>query len=628
MKKTHYIPIFIIAISCLSACMQKANTTTNLSPELVEAEAMMYEHPDSALQILQSMQTPAHSDKLQNATWALLLTQAKYKNYIQQPSDSLINIAYDYFMQQNDARKKATVLYYKAALCKEANKTEEAQEYYLKAIGEVEKTKDYQLAHLIYAELGDIYVFRFFYEYALQAFEKALHYAQLSKNESYIYSSYMYLARISAALSKQDNAIEYYEKTIQMSENAHDNDILTCAMNELAGIYTSMNDYQSALIYAQKALKIKESGNLGVIKEKPLETSFLVIGKIYYRMNIPDSAYYYLNKATSTTSIYTIRSAYYFLYKLSAKEKEYKKMAVYCDSLWKYQESIQKLEKNSDLTEMQEKYNQQKILNEKNRLKIEKDQTFRYALIVLTVLIIAIAILIFFYQRKLLRKERTIQKNEEELRSNTLKIQENEMTISRNQSRMEELAAQMEENKGMLEQLEELNKAKFGIQHQNEILKQENQVLQKNIDRYSSSLNEKSKELNRLEVLAEENQRLRDRETFLSNQLIKKTDLLNTLKTAPKYIDEVQWEEIKENVNHLFDNYTIRLVKQIPSLTESDLQICCLIKLHISNPDIATLLGISSNSVSKRKLRLKERIIQEIGTLGKNQTLDLWLWEF
>lgn len=628
MKKTHYIPICIIAISCLSACMQKANTTTKLLPELVQAEVIMYEHPDSALQMLQSMPTPAHSDKLQNATRALLLTQAKYKNYIRQSSDSLINIAYDYFMQQNDAQKKATVLYYKAALCKEANKTEEAQEYYLKAIGEVEKTKDYQLAHLIYAELGDIYVFRFFYEYALQAFEKALHYAQLSKNESYIYSSYSYLARTYTALSKQDKAIEYYQKAIQMSEKANDYNILTCAMNELAGVYIAMNDYQSALNYAQKALKIRETENIRLGQEYPLEQSFLVIGKIYYYTNNVDSAYYYLNKASLTSSIYTIRSAFYFLYKLSAKEKEYKKMADYCDSLWIYQEAMQKLEKSSELAEIQEKYNQQKILNEKNQLKIEKDRTFRYALIALTVLIIAIAILIFFYQRKLLRKERTIQRNEEELRSNTLKIQENEMTIGRNQSRMEELAAQMEENKGMLEQLEELNKAKFGIQQQNEILKQENQVLQKNIDCYSSSLNEKSKELNRLEVLAEENQRLRDRETFLSNQLIKKTDLLNTLKTAPKYIDEVQWEEIKESVNYLFDNYTNRLVKQIPSLTESDLQICCLIKLHISNPDIATLLGISSNSVSKRKLRLKERIIQEIGTLGKNQTLDLWLWEF
>lgn len=628
MKKTHYIPVCMIAISCLSACIQKANTTTNLSPELVQAEVMMYEHPDSALQMLESMQPPAHSDKLQNATWALLLTQAKYKNYIRQSSDSLINIAYDYFMHQNDAQKKATVLYYKAALCKEANQTEEAQEYYLKAIEEVEKTKDYQLAHLIYAELGDIYVFRFFYEYALEAFEKALHYAQLSENESYVYASYLYLARTNAALSKQDKAIEYYKETIQMSEKANDNDILTCAMNELAGIYTSMNDYPSALNYAQKALKIRETENIRLRQGYPLEQSFLVIGKIYYYINNADSAYYYLNKASLTSSIYTVRSAFYFLYKLSAKEKDYKNMANYCDSLLKYQKSIQGLEKNSELTEMQEKYNQQKILNEKNQLKIEKDRTMRYALIVLTVLIIAIAILIYFYQRKLIIKERTIQKNEEKLRSSALKIQENAMTISRNQSRIEELATQMEENKEVQEQLEEQQKATFEIHKQNEALKQENQILQKNIDSYSSSLSEKSKELNRLAILAEENQRLRDRESFLSNQLIKKTDILNTLKTAPKYIDEAQWEEIKENVNYLFDNYTVRLVKAIPTLTESDLQICCLIKQHISNPDIATLLGISSSSVSKRKLRLKERIIQEIGTLGKNQTLDLWLWEF
>jgi DNA-directed RNA polymerase specialized sigma24 family protein len=54
-----------------------------------------------------------------------------------------------------------------------------------------------------------------------------------------------------------------------------------------------------------------------------------------------------------------------------------------------------------------------------------------------------------------------------------------------------------------------------------------------------------------------------------------------------------------------------------------------LIKLHLAIPEIATLLGISSTSVSKRKLRLKERIVQELGEpLGENKTLDLWLWEY
>lgn len=51
-------------------------------------------------------------------------------------------------------------------------------------------------------------------------------------------------------------------------------------------------------------------------------------------------------------------------------------------------------------------------------------------------------------------------------------------------------------------------------------------------------------------------------------------------------------------------------------------------KLRFSNGDIANMLAISPTSVSKRKLRLKERIVQEIGSLGENQSLDLWLMEY
>ena len=95
----------------------------------------MYEHPDSALGVLQGMKVPASSDKLQNATWALLTVQAKYKNYKEELADStLSNIAYDYFMNQDNPQRKAMVLYYKGVLYEKADKKNEAQESYLKAI--------------------------------------------------------------------------------------------------------------------------------------------------------------------------------------------------------------------------------------------------------------------------------------------------------------------------------------------------------------------------------------------------------------------------------------------------------------------------------------------------------------
>ena len=201
-----------------------------------------------------------------------------------------------------------------------------------------------------------------------------------------------------------------------------------------------------------------------------------------------------------------------------------------------------------------------------------------------------IAILIYIYQRKLIRKEHIIQRHEEEIQLNTLKRQENERIISRNQSRMKELAEQMEANKDAQEQLEEQKNVLSEIKCQNEALQQENKMLQQHIDKYSSSLNEKSKELERLGLLGEENQRLHDRERFLCNQLIKKTDVLYRLKTKPQYMKDEQWEEVKETMNLLFDNYIVRLSTLVPSLTESDLQICCFIKLGIANPGIAACL--------------------------------------
>lgn len=93
MRKKRVINWMVILSILLTGCKQKKDTLQTLLPPLVKAEHIMYEYPDSALHILQEMQMPASSDKLQNATWALLLTQAKYKNYIEEVTDStLINI--------------------------------------------------------------------------------------------------------------------------------------------------------------------------------------------------------------------------------------------------------------------------------------------------------------------------------------------------------------------------------------------------------------------------------------------------------------------------------------------------------------------------------------------------------
>ena len=622
MKNIHFETIIAVSVIFLffAACSSKEHSSVSLA-ELIQAETVMYEYPDSALHILQNMKMPDAAQKLEHATWALLMTQAKYKMYIEQ-NDSLANIAYNYFMKQEDAQRKALVLYLKGEIFHDNRNIEEAQNSLLRATTYAEKTNDYQLCHLIYAELGCIYILRFYKEYAIEAFNKSYQYALQSQNCKYIIASLIYLGRTYGQLERFNQSIEYYQKAIEIAKEKHITRSVAIASNELAGIYIEIKDYKKALYYSKQAIN---SSNIGVSKGQ----INLVIGNIYREIGPIDSAYYYLNQVVGhKSSVNTVNAAYHALYELSKREKKYQEAIFYNDKFLNGFDSIFDSHKEQELAEMQEKYNQQKLINEKNQLKIEKDKNTRNALIILIVLICVIAILIYNYQHKLMRKERIIQKKEEGIRQSMMQISENEIVIKHNQSMMQELTTQIEANKDMQEQLEELNRTYAEIQQQNEALAHENHTLQRNIEQYSTSLNAQSEELKRLNELTEENQYLHDRERILSKQLIKSTKILNNLTTKPKYIDTMQWKDIEEATNSIFDNFTERLLKRFPALTEYEIHLCCLIKLNMSNTNMAIALGISSASVSKQKYRLKERIVQQCAAFKQNQTLDLWVWNF
>ncbi len=615
MSSFKHAGLIISIITSLISCTHNKNYTTTFQPELAKAEAIMYRYPDSALHILQGIQPDNPSNNEQYATWALLMTQAQYKNQIEQ-SDSLINIAYSYFINQDNAQRKALALYYKGILCHESHHAEDALSFYLEATTEIEKTNDYQLGFLINSEIGLMYLYRKLNDYAMEYFEKAHHNAELSNNQTYIAFSFIYIARAFSQKKQYNKAIEYYEKAIKIGQVNNYPTILASAMNETSFLFLKTGENKKALQYAKDCIKIKKT-----------DQRIFSLGDTYRYLKMYDSAYFYLNQASLSPNIHTARSAYQALFYISQEEKDYKKAVEYSNKLWFYQDSIGKTDRNKALIEMQEKYDQQKIINENNLSQIKKDRIIRNVLIALIILSFIIAITNYLYQRKIVSQKQEILEKEEKIRYFTMKIHENETLINRNKMRIEELTIQMEGSQEIKEQWKEQNKIRQEIQQQNEMLKLENNKLQNHISNYAQSLKEKSKELEAMEHLSEENQYLHKREAFLCNQLINQTELFNKLKTT-KYIDDQLWQEIKEKIVLLFDNYTKRLYHQIPSLTDGDIQICCLIKLRFSNGDIANMLAISPTSVSKRKLRLKERIVQEIGSLGENQSLDLWLMEY
>jgi len=394
--------ILLITLLLMAGCGRPAETT--LSAELQRAEDLMYSNPDSALHILQAMTPP--EDELNRATWALLLTQAKYRCLIEQ-NDSLINISYEYFNKKENSERKALLFYLKGGLLYEKNQYEHALKFYLKADEEIEKCSNDTLGYLITSHICMIYAYQKLYDYAIDYGWKSNEHAMKSKHINHLIMSYTRIARANGTVNLTE-AIKCYEKAISIANEHNQKNLKATALVEVAGLYKhdDIKNYSKALSCIREVM---------AIRKKNTDQTYLVLGDIFQKMNKSDSAYYYLSKATKSKNIHTSRSAYKSLYYMSKKIGCYKEAVDYSAKMWELQDSINNIARNKALIEMQEKYDQQRVKDEMTaKMTLQKQR-------ILMGIGVAVLILCFIaYRIRIRNKERITRLAEAEERIETL----------------------------------------------------------------------------------------------------------------------------------------------------------------------------------------------------------------
>ena len=533
MKNTFYI---LIALVLLMVACGRPSGNAPLSAELQRAEDLMYPHPDSALHILQAMTPP--EDELNRATWALLLTQAKYKCFVDQ-SDSLVNIAHDYFMKGDDAQRKALALYHKAVLLKVKNEADKALPFYLQASEEVKLTEDYRLAYLIYSHIGMVYAYRDLHNYSIPFCEKANEYALLSNDSYYIVESYNCIARTYSAQRNYDKAVEFYDKAIEIGKVHDEKKLVNSSIQEKIGIYIRQDKYEEA----QKLVNMLDLRMLS-------KAGYQVIGHLYQRINQVDSAYYYLNKAVESNNIYTQQMAYKILFNLSKKQKDYKRNAEYTVKLWKINDSINKIDRNKALIEMQEKYDQQRVKDEMTaKMTLQKQR-------ILMGIGVAILILCFIaYRIRIRNKERITRLAEAEERIETL----NHL-------------------------LEEAQKEPSPDAGQDDTFFKRILLQQLGIIRMVAN------------TPTAQNQALLRRLAETGNDEMPAEEL-------------IVWEDLYPIIDRLYDNFYTRLMERFGSvLTDKEVQTCCLLCAGFSTKEIAVITRQASSTVYFRKTSARQKM--------------------
>ena len=162
------------AVLTCCAVLSCADDSTVME-ELDWAEAVMEEHPDSALALLDTLDRSRLTTREARARHALLYSQALDKNYIELTTDSIIRPAAQYYARHGKPNDRLKAQYYLGCIFRNSGDWEQAIEHFVNAEEYVDRATDWQAVGRLYsakrAIYADIYDFEKSYRDALLSAE-------------------------------------------------------------------------------------------------------------------------------------------------------------------------------------------------------------------------------------------------------------------------------------------------------------------------------------------------------------------------------------------------------------------------------------------------------------------------
>ena len=355
-------------------------------------------------------------------------------------------------------------------------------------------------------------------------------------------------------------------------------------MNTVALGFHRQQVYDSALIFYNRALdlakQIKDTVWTGIVSGN--------IGQIFYAQGKYDTAYALLkgdynaskakkyfdnagnslqwaartnlalgNKASALAEVREafqllkqwpdanyLRNTYYTATQIFRELGNYDS-AFYYNNLWsRINDSLEKVVATSSLAISKAKLNDETSRYNIQNLNKEKRSQLLFRNIIIASIIILFLIVVLAVNRQRLRQKLKTEKVEQEKL-----LMEQEVTSAKDQLKM--FTENLVEKTNLIEKLELQAKGKQATSEQQEIIS----------------------ELSRQTILTEED-----------------------------------WNKFKSLFEKIHPGFFINLQEKVSDITVAELRMAALTRLHLSTSQIASILGISANSVYKTKQRLRQRL--------------------
>ena len=528
--------LFILTILLLLACTACYRSTRHVTEHLSQAEGLIWAAPDSALHILESISTSRHLTGKEQADYALLLSLAQYRCYIPVSSDSLINLAIEYYKDKNDADKKGAAFYVKGCILEEYCKDiPNALLAYKEAETCIPDMDDKQYVARIYSSLGYVNKKSFHFEPAKEYYQKALQ-ANIDGKDTVAYASNLLnLSTLYYTLHQADSTNWCINTLINIADSLNDLDLQVKIYNNIANRKIFEKNYAEAEKYLIHAIRLSSP-------HFPDKLS-LGLANLYAYTGQKEKADSLFTHLLSCPDLLVRSNSYLDLlnYFLASHPQEHS----YLNHYIALTDSIYKENRAEEVGKIQQKYDNEVLARTNDQLY------FKWILTSVVGSLICI-IAVTFLQKKW-RKANALQKQIEEL-----------------EERKKVLTSSSQENERYVIQISELESQINDLKNEKRRLK------------YFINKTKESKE---------------DKEDDYSS--IFKTYLSITKdKTYDKERERDNLRQWLNLTNQNFTDKLIKHYPVL-SKSNQLMDVCCLTALNLSIEDIATLLGIGERTVER-----------------------------
>ena len=390
----------------LSSCSSSVK-----SPLLLSADSLMEIYPDSALSILESISSPQKLPRADRALYALLLTQARHKNYIALGDDSLIKTAVEYYGDKKKSVRAAKAHYYWGATYLEKGYTSFAVDEYLTAI-RLMPVRDEFLA-MIYDNLADCYEKDDLYDIAIEAYRQAYQILEGGSQQTYPLRG---IARICLLQNKKDSALLYYQKALDYALAEQDSSLIGALYHDLAMVYNEKKDYVQSDKYVSKAMIMQGDDAVNVCLSK---------AQIMLNLNKLDSASYFFSKNIDQLNIYGKAVCYDGMHQIAKKRGEWKIATENMDAYRVLYDSMQIMNDNEELNRLMDKHQ----LEEHKRLLSEHTKMLVFTLVSVFFFLMIICVFCFMWNdRKRKKRYIALQRELTQNRVDTMLLKEEEIS--------------------------------------------------------------------------------------------------------------------------------------------------------------------------------------------------------